>query len=67
MKSTTCTSLSGVYPSHPARGAWIEIYALKRVVQFGVSHPARGAWIEIIALMLPPPYARVAPRKGCVD
>ena len=39
--------------SHPARGAWIEIYsyftAFSSCFQ---SHPARGAWIEITLLQI---------------
>ena len=33
--------------SHPARGAWIEIMALKSASIRTLSHPARGAWIEM--------------------
>ena len=34
--------------SHPARGAWIEIYYVRREGLLSPeSHPARGAWIEI--------------------
>ena len=33
--------------SHPARGAWIEMYWTLSSVQEMPSHPARGAWIEI--------------------
>ena len=31
------------------------------------SHPARGAWIEMVRLAFSRRFARVAPRKGCVD
>ena len=34
--------------SHPARGAWIEISAIRRPSTATSSHPARGAWIEIM-------------------
>ena len=53
--------------SHPARGAWIEIF---RGGDYGCeveSHPARGAWIEIKSLGLRTSHLLVAPRKGCVD
>ena len=33
--------------SHPARGAWIEIFVQCPQLRVFVSHPARGAWIEI--------------------
>ena len=34
--------------SHPARGAWIEIYNVQANKELAAkSHPARGAWIEI--------------------
>ena len=33
--------------SHPARGAWIEIYSSRYIFSHRQSHPARGAWIEI--------------------
>ena len=35
--------------SHPARGAWIEMYLSIAISKLNMSHPARGAWIEIIA------------------
>ena len=33
--------------SHPARGAWIEIFDVHAADNTRGSHPARGAWIEI--------------------
>ena len=44
-----CESLvdDATRPSHPARGAWIEICHLGRKAKARWSHPARGAWIEI--------------------
>ena len=33
--------------SHPARGAWIEMFVLDNAIVELESHPARGAWIEI--------------------
>ena len=33
--------------SHPARGAWIEIYIFLMLLPECRSHPARGAWIEM--------------------
>ena len=33
--------------SHPARGAWIEIFSHLQNWHNTPSHPARGAWIEI--------------------
>ncbi len=38
--------------SHPARGAWIEIYAYDIRKDGKQSHPARGAWIEIIVYVV---------------
>ena len=35
-----------MWPSHPARGAWIETELLTKITYSHVSHPARGAWIE---------------------
>ena len=37
-------------PSHPARGAWIEIARVGKMVEIVESHPARGAWIEMFAV-----------------
>ena len=54
--------------SHPARGAWIEIYDVWRSIRnFLKSHPARGAWIEIWNFHQLAALDFVAPRKGCVD
>ena len=54
--------------SHPARGAWIEIFRLYgEVRERGASHPARGAWIEISPFFRGLAAPAVAPRKGCVD
>ena len=38
---------SAAHPSHPARGAWIEIQLSRVTIRLALSHPARGAWIEI--------------------
>ena len=35
-------------PSHPTRGAWIEINVSQDTIYNDVSHPTRGAWIEIL-------------------
>ena len=53
--------------SHPARGAWIEIYRVIFYTAASKSHPARGAWIEIFVMVVLSISAIVAPRKGCVD
>ncbi len=54
--------------SHPARGAWIEIFRLYgEVRERSASHPARGAWIEISTKVTVAASKYVAPRKGCVD
>ena len=38
--------------SHPARGAWIEIFSIPDEEQARrMSHPARGAWIEMAILL----------------
>ena len=53
--------------SHPARGAWIEIWATADTRRDVESHPARGAWIEINTASYVTATQDVAPRKGCVD
>ena len=54
--------------SHPARGAWIEIWRQMVCRTSGRrSHPARGVWIEIRWRGSRPAQPWVAPRKGCVD
>ena len=55
-------------PSHPARGAWIEmLFCYARQPLLLMSHPARGAWIEIKTFEGVAAAMAVAPRKGCVD
>ena len=69
MKSLSGGSTLDGPASHPARGAWIEMFArppIKRRVN-ALSHPARGAWIEIITELSRLVPMAVAPRKGCVD
>ena len=53
--------------SHPARGAWIEIFTREKNKWVIESHPARGAWIEIHSSAGRSDISGVAPRKGCVD
>ena len=49
MKSKKTLISSATIPSHPARGAWIEIYPDEVLTATMLwSHPARGAWIEIV-------------------
>ena len=56
------------WPSHPARGAWIEIKGrMRQACPAARSHPARGAWIEIRLGKAAECKKNVAPRKGCVD
>ena len=67
MKRPRCGIAAGRSPSHPVRGAWIEIWAALAARRSVASHPVRGAWIEIeqedaIAIL-----RTVAPREGCVD
>ena len=51
--------------SHPARGAWIEIVAIKMYTYFVVrSHPARGAWIEITRTTWRTPWRRRRTPQG---
>ena len=55
-------------PSHPSRGAWIEICVGNKSIHNKRSHPSRGAWIEMFGVILrPPPNLHVAPLAGCVD
>ena len=55
-------------PSHPTRGAWIEIEdeAAAYATMVG-SHPTRGAWIEIVVRCSHEAANPVAPHTGCVD
>ena len=53
--------------SHPARGAWIEIFCPEAQRHEFWSHPARGAWIEMTVWRICLHRKQVAPRKGCVD
>ena len=49
--------------SRPARGEWIEIYALCSKPGQVKSRPARGEWIEIAPVMQPKTViSRLAPR-----
>ena len=59
--------VSALFPSHPARGAWIEILGPLLARRAFPSHPARGAWIEIDLQVNLDVVVSVAPRKGCVD
>ncbi len=47
MKFGLSNTLYPIRPSHPARGAWIEIPWEEDDRLKLMSHPARGAWIEI--------------------
>ena len=53
--------------SHPARGAWIEMWQGIYHSQSEASHPARGAWIEMDNDAAAVFWCGVAPREGCVD
>ena len=60
--------MSPAKTSHPARGAWIEMFWFSGEREVNRrSHPARGAWIEITAAPTGYDAGQVAPRKGCVD
>ena len=51
MKSTLDTGLAtSTVPSHPSRGAWIEILLIRILRYLPASHPSRGAWIEILGI-----------------
>ena len=68
MKSSVGSRQSIRCKSHPARGAWIEIYPDEVLTATMLwSHPARGAWIEILEVGQTVSAGGVAPRKGCVD
>ena len=67
MKSAASLRERCISWSHPARGAWIEIWRLLGCGAMKPSHPARGAWIEIRRLFAGEVHLVVAPRKGCVD
>ena len=47
LKSFSRRTIRRISLSHPARGAWIEIFQLFCTIVILKSHPARGAWIEI--------------------
>ena len=50
--------------SHPARGAWIEIFGAQYCRNTSVSHPARGAWIEIPGYTARPGVLLSHPARG---
>ena len=51
LKSTLDTGLAtSTVPSHPSRGAWIEILLIRILRYLPASHPSRGAWIEILGI-----------------
>ena len=54
-------------PSHPSRGAWIEMTPNNHKACTTESHPSRGAWIEMMLWQTPRQPVRVAPLTGCVD
>ena len=47
LKSVERRYYGRVRPSHPSRGAWIEIATRYDTHAVRVSHPSRGAWIEM--------------------
>ena len=47
LKFATDGTWADIMPSHPTRGAWIEITFRKALEILDESHPTRGAWIEI--------------------
>ena len=53
--------------SHPARGAWIEIFPPCCSYPADEVAPLAGAWIEIIPSRALISCSTVAPRMGCVD
>ena len=54
--------------SHPARGAWIEIFSLAGVTVSLVGRTPQGVrGLKCHLLLVAQPSAAVAPRKGCVD
>ena len=67
MKSPRWITQACAAQSHPARGAWIEIFEWEGLPDGLESHPARGAWIEIAHILTHRQYLCVAPREGCVD
>ena len=67
MKFIKLRSIKSADGSRPARGAWIEIWRVRIMVDGERSRPARGAWIEMCDLSGCPLAASVAPRKGRVD
>ena len=68
MKLLLLRGVEGAAPSHPSRGAWIEIAMDGYVLTSDfASHPSRGAWIEIISGVSFALVVSVAPLTGCVD
>ena len=51
MKSCRQTYTAQFLASPPARGAWIEIFAVFLIPAKLLSPPARGAWIEMPEVM----------------
>ena len=65
LKSGEDGRLSGRRPSHPSRGAWIEILLCAADQVTGhASHPSRGAWIEIQVRRRRPLRAMSHPSRG---
>ena len=54
-------------PSHPSRGAWIEMIQQISETMGITSHPSRGAWIEMTWMPEAAKVGIVAPLTGCVD
>ena len=53
-----------IVESHPARGAWIEIFLSFLRFSANTSHPARGAWIEMTGRGACPLLGQSHPARG---
>ena len=47
MKFLEYANFTKIIKSRPARGGWIEMFIVCRVVGMAGSRPARGGWIEM--------------------
>ena len=53
-----------LFPSRPARGAWVEILLDDYDVEGKMSRPARGAWVEMISSFHLVPQNKSRPARG---
>ena len=64
LKSVGLSAPPRMRPSHPSRGAWIEIRHRSHIHPERLSHPSRGAWIEMRRHGSTPAPATSHPSRG---